>query len=126
MAKLAALLVILSLLLISPKNVSAVTLFSTDFEDQSLSGWSASGGGATAVISQEAAKSGNYSIKVTHDKTSSYGFQTTIQNIEQGMFYEASAYGKSQDPNVNVFFVRVAWYSTTDGSGSQLSSPNDS
>lgn len=102
----------------------AVTLLNTDFETASLSAWLSSGGGAIATISADTAKSGKYSIKVTHDKTSSYGYQTTIQNIEPGMFYEASAYAKSQDPNISAFFIRVAWYVSTDGSPPQLSSPN--
>lgn len=126
MAKLATLVIFLLIPLILVRTIFAVTIFSENFESGTLSGWSSSGGGATATASQEAAHNGSYSIKVSHDKTSSYGYQITIQNIEPGMFYEGSAYGKSQDSSLNAFFVRVAWYSTIDASGSQLSTPSDS
>lgn len=104
----------------------AVTLFSEDFESNRIDGWSSSGGGATATTAAEFAKNSSYSIKVQHDKTSSYGFQTVIPNIEGGMFYEALGFGKTNNANTAGFFLRVAWYSSNDGSGSQLSSPSDS
>lgn len=106
--------------------ILAVTLFSTDFESADISSWSSSGGGTIATISSELAKSGSYSIKVQHEKTSSYGFQTPVSNIEGGMFYNVSGYGRTTSENTASFFIRVAWYTSTDGSGSQLSSPNDS
>ncbi|MBI2614011.1 MAG: hypothetical protein HYW62_04545 [Candidatus Levybacteria bacterium] len=103
----------------------AVELLSDGFES-GIGSWSSSGGGATATISAELARTGIYSLKVQHDKTSSYGFQKTISNTEGGMFYRASGYGKTTDVNVASYFIRIAWYASTDGSGSQLSSPNDS
>lgn len=106
--------------------VFAVTLLSTGFEDGTTGSWSSSGGGASATISADIVRTGSYSIKIQHDKTSSYGFQNVVQNIEGGMFYQASGYGKTTDANTASFFIRVAWYSSADGSGSQLSSPNDS
>ncbi len=112
--------------LIMPKKVFAVSLFSSDFENQNISAWSSSGGGASATISSELSKSGNYSLKIQHDKTSSYGYQILISNIEGGMFYQAQAFGKSGDISTDSFFIRVAWYSSSDGSGSQLSTPSDS
>lgn len=104
----------------------AISLFSTDFENQNISGWSSSGGGASATVSAEFAKSSNYSLKVQNDKTSSYGYQVVIPNIEGGMFYQAQAFGKSNNLSTASFFIRVAWYSSSDGSGSQLSTPSDS
>ena len=103
----------------------AVELLSDGFEN-GIGSWSSSGGGSTATVSAELARTGTYSLKVQHDKTSSYGFQKTISNTEGGMFYKASGYGKTTDTYVASYFIRVAWYSSTDGSGSQLSSPNDS
>jgi len=108
------------------KPAFAVLLFSSDFENQNISGWTSSGGGASATISSELSKSGNYSLKVQHDKTSSYGYQVLIPNIEGGMFYQAQAFGKSSNTSTDSFFIRVAWYSSSDGSGSQLSTPSDS
>lgn len=42
------------------------------------------------------------------------------------MFYQAKAFGKSSNTSTDSFFIRVAWYSSSDGSGSQLSTPSDS
>lgn len=109
-----------------PASSFAATLFSSGFEDGNLSSWSSSGGGATATISAENVRSGNNAIKIQNDKTGSYGFQQVIPNIEGGMFYEARGYGKAYDSSTASFFIRVAWYSSSDGSGSQLSSPSDS
>lgn len=104
----------------------AVTLLSTGFEDGTLGSWSSSGGGASATISADIARTGAYSMKIQHDKTSSWGFQQTIANIEGGMSYKASGYGETVDSNVASFFIRLAWYASTDGTGPQLPSPNDS
>jgi hypothetical protein len=109
-----------------PKTVFSAVLFSTDFESGDLSSWSSSGGGAVATISAEIAHSGLNSIKIQHNKTSSYGFQTVIQNIEGGVFYDVSGYGNSTDSGTGAFFIRLAWYSSADGSGSQLSYSYDS
>lgn len=103
----------------------AVELLSDGFES-GIGSWSSSGGGSTATVSAELARTGIYSLKVQHDKTSSYGFQKIISNTEGGMFYQASGYGKTTDAHVASYFIRVAWYASTDGSGSQLASPNDS
>lgn len=126
MTKLAAFVIGFLAFFVFTKLVFAVTLFSEGFESGVISTWSSSGGGATAAVSTDTAHSGTYSIKVSHDKTSSYGFQTIIQNIEPGMFYEISGFGKPASNNIASYFVRVAWYASQDGSGSQLSVPNDS
>lgn len=118
-------LLFLFCLLFLPTSAFAVTLFSTDFESGNISSWMSSGGGAIATVSAEFARSGQYSLKVSHDKTSSYGYQTTIQNIEGGMFYQVSGFGKSSDSSIASLFIRVAWYASADGSGTQLASPND-
>lgn len=103
----------------------AVELLSDGFES-GIGSWSSSGGGATATVSAELARTGTYSLKVQHDKTGSFGFQRAVSNIEGGMFYRVSGYGKTTSSNTSSFFIRLAWYTSTDGTGSQLSSPNDS
>lgn len=119
------LIAVLFYLFYSPSSCFAVELLSDGFES-GIGYWSSSGGGTTATVSAELARTGTYSLRVQHDKTSSYGFQKTISNTEGGMFYQASGYGKTTDAHVASYFIRVAWYASTDGSGSQLSSPNDS
>ena len=101
--------------------VNAATVFSTDFESGSVDPWVSSGGSATALISSELVKSGTFSLEIQHNKTSSYGFQTVVPNLESDMYYKVSAYGKTPDLNVAGFLVRVAWYQSMDGTGSQIS-----
>ncbi len=109
-----------------PKNVFAATLLSTGFESGTLESWVTSGGATTATVSAEAVHQGLYAIKINSDKTSSYGFQTTVVNTEPGMFYTFSAFGKTTNTNTSGFLIRVAWYGSSDGSGSQLTTPTDS
>lgn len=96
-----------------------------DFETQTVNPWEKSGGGAVATISSELVHGGTYALKVSHANIGSYGYQQTVTNLEGGMFYEVKGFGTSTDSNASKYFLRVAWYSSADGSGSQLSSPND-
>ncbi|MCX6704450.1 MAG: carbohydrate binding domain-containing protein, partial [Candidatus Woesebacteria bacterium] len=96
------------------ETIFGAVLFSEGFESSDLSSWSSSGGGAAAIISEEIFHGGSKSIKIQHSKTASYGFQTVIQNIEGGMFYDVSGYGNSTDSGTAAFFIRLAWYSSTD------------
>lgn len=100
-------------------------LQNSDFESSSVDPWTSSGGGAIATISSELIHSGEKTIKLSHDKSSSYGFQQTVQSLEGGIFYEISGYGASKDSNIDTYFLRVAWYESSDASGLQMSSPND-
>ncbi len=113
--------------LLFPQSCYAVNLLkNADFEDTSLEYWSSSGGSAQATFSSELKHGGNYSLKVSHSKVSSYGFQQVIGDLEGGMFYKLTAFATSDDENIASYFLRVAWYESNDGSGSQLSSPFDS
>ncbi len=115
-----------AIFLFLPEKVFAANfLQNSDFESGVVEPWSSSGGGATATISAELIHGGIYALKVQHSKTASYGFQQAVQNIEGGMFYKVSGYGATMDSNISSYFLRVAWYASSDGSGSQLSSPND-
>lgn len=113
-------------LLFSPDNVFAQNLLvNSDFESGNLEPWISSGGGAAAVVSTESALNGGYSLKVQNSKVFSYGFQQTIKDLEGGMFYEVGGFGMSNDSQTDSYFLRVAWYESSDGSGSQMSSPVD-
>jgi len=97
-----------------------------DFESQSLEPWSSSGGSAQATVSLQLFYNGQFSLKVSHTKVSSYGFQQVIADLESGMFYQVRGFGGTDDSNTACYFLRVAWYESNDGSGSQLTSPTDS
>jgi hypothetical protein len=118
------LIIYITFLLFFPGKIFAVNLLQNgDFDSGSLSPWVTSGGGATAVISSDIkSETSTYSIKVSNDKTSSYGFQQTVNNnIVGGNYYEAFGSGFSNDPNLSIYFMRIAWYERSDGSGSQIS-----
>jgi hypothetical protein len=120
------LLLFLIFLFLPHRCYAANLLKNADFEDASLEYWSSSGGSAQATFSSELKHGGNYSLKVSHTKVSSYGFQQVIGDLEGGMFYKLTAFATSDDENIASYFLRVAWYESNDGSGSQLSSPFDS
>ncbi len=92
-----------------------------DFTSGNIDPWVSSGGGASASVVSEVNHNNANSLKVNHDKTSSYGFQQTITNIVGDKTYKVSGYGLTNDSNIKNFFIRVAWYASTDASGSQLS-----
>ena len=99
-------------------------LQNTDFESSELVPWTSSEN-VHRLLFLPNSFMGKNAIKIQHSKTSSYGFQQFISDLEGGMFYEVSGHGMTTDNNVASYFIRIAWYSSLDGSGSQLSSPND-
>ena len=122
-----SLLIASAIFLFLPEKVLAINLLQNgDFESGIVDPWESSGGGSTATISSELVHGGGSALKVQHSKTGSYGFQQTIEDIEGGMFYRASGYGATKNTDVSSYFLRIAWYESFDGSGSQLSSPVDS
>ena len=115
-----------AIFLASATRIFAVNFIqNSDFESSSIDPWVTSGGGAAATLSAELVHSGTNALKIQHSKTASYGFQQTIKDVEGGMFYKVSGYGVTNDSNTASYFLRVAWYESSDGSGSQLSSPTD-
>ncbi len=113
------------ILIFHPPVYAANLLLNADFESGAVDPWKTSGGGSVATISAQPVHSGAYALRVTNDSASSYGFQQAIANLEGGMFYEISGFGTSDDVNADAYFLRVAWYSSADASGTQLSQPND-
>lgn len=108
------------------KNVFAQNLLTNgDFEVGKIDFWESSGGGATGTASSELVHEGLYSLRVENSKTSSYGVQQTIKDLEGGMFYEVSGYAATTDNNVANYFIKVAWYASSDGTGPQLQSPHE-
>lgn len=89
-----------------------------DFES-GLEGWEASNGSVAFERVSGQGHSGEYGVKVGHDKTGSYGIQSLV-SVEGGTLYEVEAWVKGNEGNVKKAFVRLAWYESEDGSGSQL------
>lgn len=99
---------------------AANLLENSNFESATTSPWSSSGGGATATASAELAHGSNYSLKVQHDSTSSYGFQQTVSGIEAGKYYQVTGYATTNSNDTAGYFIRLAWYSSSNASGSQI------
>ena len=95
-----------------------------DFES-GLDGWEASNGAVTFERVSGQGHSGEYGVKVEHDKTGSYGIQTVVP-VDSGKLYEVKVWVKGNEGSVKKAFVRIAWYESEDGSGSQLSTKDSS
>ena len=103
---------------------SVFSLTNGDFESSELSPWETYGG-VSATLTTDQSHGGNQSVNIENDSTSSYGIQQVITGIEAGKIYRFSGYIKISDPTVKKALLRIAWYSSSDGSGSQKST-NDS
>jgi len=67
------------------------------------------------------AHQGTKSLKVTNSSDNSYGVYQLIQGIEADQTYEINGWIHLAEGNASAGFIRVAWYASDDGSGSQLS-----
>lgn len=65
--------------------------------------------------------SGSKAARVTNTSSSSYGIEQIISAIEPGEEYSFFGYAHSNDTNTSSIRLRLAWYESTDGSGSQIS-----
>ena len=76
----------------------------------------------TFAITTTVVHSGTYAAALTSNgSTSSKFISQTITGIAPGSNYSAAGYGYIADANSSKIYLRIAWYSTADCSGSQLS-----
>jgi len=114
----------LAIFLFWPKNVFASTnlLQNPGFEEL-LFNWEASPGleiSSNFTISSYVKKSGEYSALIKHGKTGSYGAQQIIRGIVGGSKYLGKGYVFFNNEDAKNARMRIAWYSSEDGSGSQI------
>jgi len=114
----------LAIFLFFPRAVFASTnlLQNPGFEEL-LFDWETSSGldmGSNFTISSYVKNSGEYSALIRHNKTGSYGAQQIIRNIIGGSKYLGKGYVFFNNENAKNARIRIAWYSSEDGSGPQM------
>ncbi|MDA1004771.1 MAG: cadherin-like beta sandwich domain-containing protein, partial [Chloroflexi bacterium] len=98
---------------VGPPLLAAV--YNGDFElDDALSGWGQRGG----ILDVAAGLTGVRAARLSSDTTSTKWIDQPL-GVTAGAWYEASA-RLAPDGGVDAAWVRVAWYASADGSGSQL------
>jgi len=107
----------------SPKIVFALN--NGNFESGGLSPWESGGLVGVSVVTEEA-HGESYAVKLESNSSNTSGkIWQLVTGIEGGRNYRFSGYGKITDSNVAKMLLRIAWYQSSDGSGSQKST-NDS
>lgn len=95
-------------------------LVNPGFESESQP-WKTNYSSISFSIDHENFYEGSSSAKVSNSKSSSYGIEQVITDISSTLNYKISSYIKLISPYPEKTFIRIAWYKSTDGSGSQLS-----
>jgi len=113
-----------AIFLFFPKTVFASTnlLQNPGFEEL-LFNWEASAGleiSSNFTISSYVKKSGENSALIKHGKTGSYGAQQIVRGIVGGSKYLGKGYVFFNNEDAKNAKIRIAWYSSEDGSGSQM------
>lgn len=76
-------------------------------------------------IHNDSAKEGSVSAVIKNDSSTSYGIEQILFNIIPESDYQISSFIKINNPPPSKAFLRIAWYESTDASGSQIET-NDS
>ena len=115
-------LITMASLLIDAASVAAETNLLTNpgFEN-GTAGWSVNYSTATFEVVTTTIHSGSYAAALTSNSTSTKSISQMITGIVPGNRYSFSGYGYVADANVQKMYLRLAWYSTADCSGEQLS-----
>lgn len=86
-------------------------------------GWELFGADSMASVNTYSYQ-GGFSGSVTHDSSSFYGIEQALTGIVGDESYTVSARTLLSDAEVLGVKLRIAWYSSSDASGSQLSTEN--
>lgn len=106
------------LFLFSSSGVYAANLISNPSFESGDTSWKANNSSVIFEASQSA--------KISNTKTSSYGIEQILTDISPSLSYKISASVKLISPYPDKAFLRVAWYKSTDASGSQSSTDDSS
>src|SRR3989344_1430031 len=88
--------------------------------ESSAENWKTNNSNVTFNILNSPVKDGTQSAKIINSSTTSYGVEQTIENITPEQKYHISGYVRNIDPPAQRAFIRAAWYSSLDGTGSQI------
>jgi hypothetical protein len=93
--------------------------FNNGFED-GAGNWKTNNSNITFNVSIDPVFEGIQSAQVTNTSSGSYGIEQTISGIQENTDYLMSGKIKITDPPPSKAFIRIAWYESPDGSGSQI------
>lgn len=94
------------------------------FEELPLNTYWTTESGVTVSIITSPVNSGDQALRMTTNETTASGVTQIITGIMSDIPYTLSGHIKSDDDNTRDAHIRIAWYASTDGSGSQLNTPN--
>lgn len=106
------------LLIFKPKAFAANLITNPGFEIDDTS-WVKNTNTIDFTFSKDEIFEGTRSAKIVNTKTSSFGIEQTILNINPALTYAVSAFIKPVLP-IDKAYLRIAWYKSPDGSGSQF------
>jgi hypothetical protein len=99
--------------------VDAAQLLSNGGFESGTTDWSTYG--ATLSTVSNPVRSGAQAAAVSHTNTALRGIVQTVTGITGGDTYYLIGYAYRNDSNIDRVLLRIAWYESTDASGSQLS-----
>jgi DNA/RNA endonuclease YhcR with UshA esterase domain len=105
----------------APRVIAATNLLTNPGFEGGTTGWSVNFSTATFSVVTTTVYAGSYAAALTSNSTSIKFISQTVAGIHPGSNYSFSGYGYIADSNVQRIYLRVAWYSTADCSGSQIS-----
>lgn len=111
-----------------PKIIFAQNYLQNPGFEESISEWTASSGLEMVInvtVSSFTKNNGQYSCEIKHNKTMSSGALQIIQGIIGGNKYQGKGYVFFNNEHNKGSRIRIAWYTSNDGSGSQIKT-NDS
>jgi len=103
------------------KKIFADNLIQNPGFENEIQNWKSNNSTVLFSATNEEFFEGSQSAKIFNPRTSSYGIEQTLTDISSSLNYQMKANVKIIPPYPEKTFFRVAWYKSTDGSGSQLS-----
>jgi len=108
------------LLFFSTRKIEANLINNFSFEEGDAY-WQKNNSNVSFLIASDEAFVGSYSAFLTNSSSTSYGIEQVITDIDPFKTYQLIGYIKIPPSQTQKALIRVAWYKSNDGSGSQIS-----
>ncbi len=99
---------------------TSILAFENNGFEQYEQSWQKNNNAIEFSINSDSVKEGTQSAQIKNDSSTSYGIEQIIYTITPEQYYSIDAYIKTNNPPPSKSFIRIAWYESTDGSGSQI------
>jgi hypothetical protein len=113
------------LLFFSTRKIEANLITNFSFEEGG-SYWQKTNSNVSFLIVSDEVFFGSYSAFLTNSSSTSYGVEQVITDIDPFKTYQLIGYIKLPSSQTQKALIRVAWYKSNDGSGSQFSTSDAS